>query len=99
MCTPKRGTNVPIQSVIAFINYPLSTRGISRNIVYQGLLQNAVCVTGLSRKKKHLDEHMKIHSDELTEECPYCGKKYRWRSSVLIHIRTKHPDLAKKKAK
>ena len=50
-------------------------------------------------EKKYLDEHMKIHSDELTEECPHCGKKYRWRSSVLIHIRTKHPDLAKKKAK
>ena len=48
MCTPKRGTNVPIQSVIAFINHPPSTRGISRNIVHQGLLQNAVCVTGSS---------------------------------------------------
>ena len=51
MCTPKRGTNVPIQSVIAFINHLLSTIGISRNIVHQGLLQNAVCVTSLSRKK------------------------------------------------
>ena len=50
-------------------------------------------------EKKYLDEHMKIHSDELIKECPHCGKKYRWRSSVLIHIRMKHPNLAKKKDK
>ena len=25
-------------------------------------------------EKKYLDEHMKIHSDELTEECSHCGK-------------------------
>ena len=30
---------------------PAGTIGISRNIVHQGFLQNAVCVTGLSRKK------------------------------------------------
>ena len=91
--------HVPIQNVIAFINHRQSITGISRNIVHQGPHQNAVCVTGLLRKNKYLDEHMKIHSDELTEECPHCGKKYRWRSSVLIHIRMKHPDLAKRKEK
>ena len=49
------------------------------------------------------DRHIRHHSPPRYQcehcECPHCGKKYRWRSSVLIHIRTKHPDLAKKKGK
>ena len=73
MCTPKRGMNIPIQNVITFINDQQSITGISRNIVHQGPHQNAVCVTGLLRKK-YLDKHVKILSEELTEECPSVGK-------------------------
>ena len=51
MFTPKRGMHVPIQSVITFINHWQSRTGIARNIIHQGPHQNAVCVTGLLRKK------------------------------------------------
>ena len=95
MFTLKGGMHVLIQNVIASVNHQQSIRGISRDVVHQGNHQHAMNVESLLRKKKYLDEHMKIHSYELPEECPHCGKKYRWRSSVLIHIRTKHPDLAK----
>ena len=37
-------------------------------------------------EKKYLDEHVKVHSEDLPEECPYCGKRYHWHSSLQIHI-------------
>ena len=37
-------------------------------------------------KKKYLDEHMKLHSEDLPEECPHCWKKFCWCSSLGIHI-------------
>ena len=43
--------------------------------------------------KKYLDEHLKRHSDKFLEVCPHCGKAFRWRSSLGIHIQLKHPDL------
>ena len=47
--------------------------------------------------KKYLDEHLKKHEDKLPEECPHCEKRFRWHSSLGIHIILKHPDLAPKK--
>ena len=47
--------------------------------------------------KKYLDEHLKKHEDKLLEECPHCGKRFQWCSSLGIHSRLKHPDLAPKK--
>ena len=33
-------------------------------------------------EKKYLDEHMKLHSEDFPEECPHCGKRFRWRSAL-----------------
>ena len=35
---------------------------------------------------KYLDEHMKLHSEDLPEECPHCGKRFPQHSSLGIHI-------------
>ena len=56
---------------------------------------NAVSVTKALRKK-YLDEHMKVHSDELKDECPHCGQNFKWRSSVAMNIKLKHPNLGLK---
>ena len=37
-------------------------------------------------EKKCLDEHMKLHSEDLPEECPHCGKRFCWCSSLGIYI-------------
>ena len=41
--------------------------------------------------KKNLDEHMAIHSETLRFECPVCGKKFRWWSSLAKHSSCKYP--------
>ena len=42
------------------------------------------------KKKKYRDEHLAIHSKELKNECPKCGKKYRWHSSMAKHMTARH---------
>ena len=42
--------------------------------------------------KKYLDEHLKRHSEDLPEECPHCGNRFWWHSSLGIYIRLRHPD-------
>ena len=37
------------------------------------------------------DEHMAIHSETLRFECPVCGKKFQWWSSLAKHTSCKHP--------
>ena len=46
--------------------------------------------------KKYLDEHLKIHSNNLPQKCIYCDKRYKWRSSVGVHIKLNHPEFAKR---
>ena len=41
--------------------------------------------------KKNLDKHMALHRDILRFQCKNCGKKFRWRSSLSIHMKCKHP--------
>ena len=42
-------------------------------------------------KKKYRDEHLALHSNKLKNECPKCGKKYRWHSSLAKHMTARHP--------
>ena len=46
--------------------------------------------------KKYLNEHLKIHSDNLPQKCPYCDKWYKWRSSVDAQVKLKHLEFAKR---
>lgn len=43
-----------------------------------------------------LNTHRSIHDGEKRFNCQYCGLKYTLKSSLQIHIRTKHLGLAKK---
>ena len=42
-------------------------------------------------RKKNLDQHMVLHSEDLKEVCKTCGKTFHWRSSLRVHIQVKHP--------
>ena len=96
MCTSKRGTNVPIQRCHRIYKSPAEyNRHLKKHSSSRPSSKCSVCDRSF-KEKKYLDEHMKIHSDELTKECLHCGKKYRWRSSGSNSHQNKAPRFGQK---
>ena len=68
---------------------------IKTHMDWQSEFSCPVCDKGFDFKK-YLDEHLKVHSNDLPQKCPYCNKWYKWRSSVEVNIKLNHPEFAKR---
>ena len=42
------------------------------------------------QRTKYLNEHMKVHFEDLPFKCSLCGERFKWRSGCKIHMQAKH---------
>ena len=69
--------NAPILGVANYTRVKVNTGGMKST----SDSLSGICMYHLWQKftkKKYGDEHLAIHSKELENECPKCGKKYSW---------------------